>query len=43
MVFVTAFAEHAVEAFAGGAVHYLLKPVSVSRRRPEEVRRMLGV
>jgi DNA-binding LytR/AlgR family response regulator len=41
VVFVTAFAEHAVEAFAGGAVHYLLKPVSrvgvseaLSRVRP---------
>ncbi|MGA8892431.1 MAG: response regulator [Anaeromyxobacteraceae bacterium] len=43
VVFVTAFPEHAVEAFAGGAVHYLLKPVSrvgvaqaLSRLRPED-------
>ncbi len=28
VVFVTAYAEHAVAAFAGGAVHYLLKPIS---------------
>lgn len=28
VVFVTAFPQHAVEAFAGGAVHYLLKPIS---------------
>lgn len=28
IVFVTAYPEHAVEAFAGGAVHYLLKPIS---------------
>jgi two-component system LytT family response regulator len=43
LVFTTAHAEHAVEAFAGGAVHYLLKPVSrigvaqaLSRVRPRE-------
>lgn len=43
VVFVTAFAEHAVEAFAGGAVHYLLKPISrvavaqaLARIRPRE-------
>ncbi len=42
VVFVTAYPEHAVEAFAGGAVHYLLKPVSLvgltqalSRLRPK--------
>jgi DNA-binding LytR/AlgR family response regulator len=28
VVFVTAYPEHAVEAFASGAVHYLLKPIS---------------
>lgn len=28
VVFVTAFPQHAIEAFAGGAVHYLLKPIS---------------
>lgn len=28
VVFVTAYPQHAVEAFAGGAVHYLLKPIS---------------
>ncbi len=28
IVFVTAHAQHAVEAFASGAVHYLLKPIS---------------
>jgi DNA-binding LytR/AlgR family response regulator len=28
LVFVTAYPQHAVEAFAGGAVHYLLKPIS---------------
>jgi DNA-binding LytR/AlgR family response regulator len=43
VVFVTAYPEHAVEAFAGGAVHYLLKPVSrvgvaqaLSRIRPQD-------
>lgn len=43
VVFVTAYPQHAVEAFAGGAVHYLLKPVSrvgvaqaISRIRPRE-------
>lgn len=43
LVFVTAFAEHAVEAFAGGAAHYLLKPISrlgvaqaLARVRPQE-------
>lgn len=42
IVFVTAYSEHAVEAFAGGAVHYLLKPISrvavaqaLSRIRPK--------
>lgn len=43
VVFVTAYREHAVEAFAGGAAHYLLKPISrvalsqaLSRIRPKE-------
>ncbi len=27
LIFTTAYAEHAVQAFAGGAVHYLLKPI----------------
>lgn len=43
VVFVTAYAEHAVEAFAGGATHYLLKPISrvavaqaLSRIRPKD-------
>ena len=43
LVFVTAYAQHAIEAFAGGAVHYLLKPISrihvaqaLSRIRPKE-------
>ena len=43
LVFVTAFPQHAVEAFAGGAVHYLLKPISrigvaqaISRIRPKD-------
>lgn len=27
LVFTTAYPEHAIEAFAGGAVHYLLKPI----------------
>ncbi len=43
IVFVTAYREHAVEAFAGGAAHYLLKPISrvalaqaLSRIRPKE-------
>ncbi len=31
MIFVTAFAEHAVEAFAVNAVDYLLKPVEPAR------------
>lgn len=42
LVFVTAYPEHAVDAFALGAVHYLLKPVSrpllaqaLARLRPE--------
>ena len=41
VVFVTAYPEHALEAFASGAVHYLLKPISrinvahaLSRIRP---------
>jgi DNA-binding LytR/AlgR family response regulator len=43
VVFVTAFPEHAVEAFAGGAAHYLLKPISrigvaqaLARLRPRD-------
>jgi DNA-binding LytR/AlgR family response regulator len=43
MVFVTAYPQHAIEAFAGGAVHYLLKPISrvgvaqaLSRIRPKD-------
>ncbi|MBL0313831.1 MAG: response regulator [Holophagaceae bacterium] len=43
VVFVTAHPQHAVEAFAGGAVHYLLKPISrvgvaqaISRIRPKD-------
>jgi DNA-binding LytR/AlgR family response regulator len=43
VVFVTAYPQHAVEAFAGGAVHYLLKPVTriglaqaLSRIRPKD-------
>jgi len=42
VVFVTAYPQHALEAFAGGAVHYLLKPISrlgvaqaLSRIRPK--------
>lgn len=43
VVFVTAYPQHAIEAFAGGAVHYLLKPISrlgvaqaLSRIRPKD-------
>ena len=43
VVFVTAHAEHALAAFAAGAVHYLLKPISriavaqaLSRLRPRD-------
>jgi DNA-binding LytR/AlgR family response regulator len=43
LVFVTAYPQHAIVAFAGGAVHYLLKPISrvgvaqaLSRIRPKE-------
>ena len=43
IVFVTAFPQHAVEAFAGGAAHYLLKPISrigvaqaLARIRPKD-------
>ena len=43
VVFVTAYPEHAVDAFAAGAVHYLLKPISrigvaqaLSRLRPRD-------
>jgi len=43
LVFVTAYPQHAVEAFAGGAAHYLLKPISrvevaqaLARIRPKD-------
>ncbi len=43
VIFVTAYAEHAVQAFGEGATHYLLKPISrvdlaqaLSRVRPQE-------
>ena len=43
LVFVTAYPQHAIEAFAGGAVHDLLKPISrvgvaqaLSRIRPKD-------
>jgi DNA-binding LytR/AlgR family response regulator len=43
LVFVTAYPQHAIEAFAGGAVHYLLKPISrvgvaqaISRIQPKD-------
>jgi DNA-binding LytR/AlgR family response regulator len=43
LVFVTAYPQHAIEAFAGGAAHYLLKPISrvgvaqaLSRIRPKD-------
>jgi len=43
LVFVTAYPQHAIEAFAGGAAHYLLKPISrvgvaqaMSRIRPKD-------
>lgn len=43
VVVTTAYRDHAVDAFAGGAVHYLLKPISriavaqaLSRVRPRE-------
>ena len=43
LVFVTAYPQHAIEAFAGGAVHYLLKPISrvglaqaLGRIRPQD-------
>ena len=43
LVFVTAYPQHAIEAFAGGAMHYLLKPISrvgvaqaLSRIRPKD-------
>ena len=50
LVFVTAHPAHAVDAFALGAVHYLLKPVSrphlaqaLSRLRPESERAWLRI
>jgi DNA-binding LytR/AlgR family response regulator len=44
IVIVTAFDQHAIEAFEAGAVDYLLKPVSEERlrRSVERVRRVLG-
>ena len=44
VVVVTAFDQHAVEAFETGAVDYLLKPVSQARLRTavERARRMQG-
>lgn len=43
LVFVTAYPQHALEAFVGGAVHYLLKPISrvglaqaLGRIRPQD-------
>lgn len=44
VVIVTAFHQHAIEAFEAGAVDYLLKPVSEARLRKamERVRNLLG-
>src|ERR1035441_4779289 len=44
VVIVTAFDEHAIQAFEAGAVDYLLKPVAESRLRKavERARSMLG-
>src|ERR1700693_3627382 len=44
IVIVTAFHQHAIEAFEAGAIDYLLKPVSEARLRKalERVRNLLG-
>lgn len=44
IVFITAYAEHAVQAFEAGAIDYLLKPVSRDRlqRTVDRVRGQLG-
>ncbi len=44
IVIVTAFHQHAIEAFEAGAVDYLLKPVSEARLRKalERVKKLLG-
>jgi two-component system LytT family response regulator len=44
IVIVTAFDQHAIEAFEAGAIDYLLKPVSEARLRTsvERVRNLLG-
>ncbi len=44
VVIVTAFDEHAIEAFEAGAIDYLLKPVGEARLRTsvERARRLLG-
>ena len=38
VVFVTAFDDHAIQAFEQGAVDYVLKPLSMSRTRRGNVR-----
>src|SRR6266481_8463050 len=38
VVIVTAFDQHAIEAFEAGAIDYLLKPVSEARLRPAVLR-----
>src|SRR6516165_88793 len=46
IIVVTAFDQHAIEAFDAGAIDYLLKPVSEARRRsrsrPGETARLSG-
>src|SRR5258708_22463138 len=44
IVMVTAFDQHAIEAFEAGAIDYLLKPVSEKRLRTavERARKLLG-
>src|ERR1039457_115573 len=44
IVIVTAFDQHAIEAFEAGAIDYLLKPVSEARlrRAVERAKRLLG-